>query len=57
MYLCFQEVSQVTWHGKGDYFATVMHEGGRMAVLIHLLSKRHSQVGQPAWPGGKALGW
>ena len=34
----------MTWHGKGDYFATVMHEGGKMAVLIHLLSKRHSQV-------------
>ncbi|XP_076449678.1 ribosome biogenesis protein bop1-like [Babylonia areolata] len=37
------EVSQVTWHGKGDYFATVMPKGDKMAVLIHLLSKKHSQ--------------
>ncbi|KAL8574523.1 Ribosome biogenesis protein 1 [Nucella lapillus] len=39
-----KEVTQVTWHGKGDYFATVMPKGEKMAVLIHLLSKKHSQT-------------
>eukprot|EP00118_Oscarella_pearsei_P010544 m.65331 g.65331 ORF g.65331 m.65331 type:complete len:704 (+) comp35316_c0_seq10:6005-8116(+) len=36
-------VKQVTWHGKGDYFATVMPDGGHTSVLIHQLSKRTSQ--------------
>ncbi|KAL7026113.1 hypothetical protein ACKWTF_013795 [Chironomus riparius] len=40
----FQEVSQVTWHGKGDYFATVMPNGLSRAVLVHQLSKRRSQT-------------
>ncbi|XP_021925490.1 ribosome biogenesis protein BOP1 homolog isoform X1 [Zootermopsis nevadensis] len=40
----FKEVRQVTWHGKGDYFATVMPEGQNRSVVIHQLSKRRSQV-------------
>ncbi|XP_065828781.1 ribosome biogenesis protein bop1-like [Oscarella lobularis] len=36
-------LKQVTWHGKGDYFATVMPDGGHASVLIHQLSKRKSQ--------------
>lgn len=40
----FQEISQVTWHGKGDYFATVMPNGLSRAVLVHQLSKRRSQT-------------
>ncbi|KAL5022280.1 hypothetical protein ScPMuIL_001435 [Solemya velum] len=40
----FKEVSQVTWHGKGDYFATVVPKGDNMSVLIHQLSKRRSQT-------------
>lgn len=47
-----KEVAQVTWHGKGDYFATVMHNGEKQAVLIHQLSKRHSQS-----PFSKSKGW
>ncbi|KAK3085887.1 hypothetical protein FSP39_010022 [Pinctada imbricata] len=38
-----KEVTQVTWHGKGDYFASVMPKGESSAVLIHQLSKRKSQ--------------
>lgn len=38
-----KEVSQVTWHVKGDYFATVMPKGESMSVLIHQLSRRRSQ--------------
>ncbi|XP_046381046.2 ribosome biogenesis protein bop1-B-like [Haliotis rufescens] len=38
-----KEVSYVTWHGKGDYLATVMPKGDSMSVLIHQLSKRRSQ--------------
>lgn len=40
----FKDVKQVTWHGKGDYFATVMPEGANRSVLIHQLSKRKSQI-------------
>lgn len=40
----FQEVKQVTWHGRGDYFATVMPTGQNRSVLIHQLSKRRSQI-------------
>ncbi|XP_064641082.1 ribosome biogenesis protein bop1-like isoform X2 [Lineus longissimus] len=36
-------VSQVTWHSRGDYFATLMPEGQSMSVVIHQLSKRKSQ--------------
>ncbi|KAL0127470.1 hypothetical protein PUN28_005626 [Cardiocondyla obscurior] len=38
----FKTVNQVTWHGKGDYFATVMQDGQNRSVLIHQLSKRRS---------------
>ncbi|KAJ8670300.1 hypothetical protein QAD02_001559 [Eretmocerus hayati] len=45
----FKTVKQVTWHGKGDYFATVMPEAQNRAVLIHQLSKRrsHIPIGRP----------
>ncbi|XP_048473149.1 ribosome biogenesis protein bop1 isoform X2 [Rhincodon typus] len=36
-------VKQVTWHGKGDYLATVVPDNGNAQVLIHQLSKRQSQ--------------
>ncbi|MGH0159552.1 UNVERIFIED_CONTAM: hypothetical protein FKN15_037750 [Acipenser sinensis] len=38
-----QSVKQVTWHGKGDYLASVMPDNGNTQVLIHQLSKRRSQ--------------
>ena len=41
---CFKQIKQVTWHGKGDYFATVLSEGLNRSVLIHQLSKWRSQV-------------
>ena len=44
MLFYIQEVSQVTWHGRGDYFASVMPRGDSMSVLIHQLSRRRSQV-------------
>lgn len=40
----FQIVKQITWHGKGDYFATVMPDGQNRSVLINQLSKRISQL-------------
>ncbi|XP_063927142.1 ribosome biogenesis protein BOP1 homolog [Zophobas morio] len=40
----FKEVSQVTWHGKGDYFATVMPDGLNRSVLINQISRRRSQL-------------
>ncbi|XP_062426721.1 ribosome biogenesis protein BOP1 isoform X2 [Rhea pennata] len=36
-------VKQVTWHGKGDYFASVLADNSNMQVLIHQTSKRWSQ--------------
>ncbi|XP_041932781.1 ribosome biogenesis protein bop1 [Alosa sapidissima] len=37
-------VRQVTWHGKGDYLATVMPDNNSsMQVLIHQVSKRRTQ--------------
>ena len=47
----FKPVKQVTWHAKGDYFATVCADGANRAVLIHQLSKRRSQI-----PFNKAKG-
>lgn len=38
-----KEISQVSWHGKGDYFSSVMPKGDSKSVLIHQLSKRRSQ--------------
>uniref|UniRef100_A0A182P0N9 Ribosome biogenesis protein BOP1 homolog n=1 Tax=Anopheles epiroticus TaxID=199890 RepID=A0A182P0N9_9DIPT len=40
----FREVRQVTWHGRGDYFATVMSDAAYRSVMIHQLSKRRSQL-------------
>lgn len=36
-------VTQVAWHRKGDYFATVSPRGGSSSVLLHQLSKGVSQ--------------
>ena len=47
----FKPVKQVTWHGKGDYFATVLTDGQNRSVLINQLSKWRSQV-----PFNKAKG-
>ncbi|XP_023313834.1 ribosome biogenesis protein BOP1 homolog, partial [Trichogramma pretiosum] len=45
----FKTVKQVTWHGKGDYFSTVMPDGQNRSILIHQLSKRKSfiPIGRP----------
>ncbi|KFB50623.1 hypothetical protein ZHAS_00018947 [Anopheles sinensis] len=40
----FRDVKQVTWHGRGDYFASVMPDAANRSVLIHQLSKRRSQL-------------
>ncbi|XP_013114128.2 ribosome biogenesis protein BOP1 homolog [Stomoxys calcitrans] len=40
----FKPIRQVTWHGRGDYVATVMPEGANRSALIHQLSKRRSQI-------------
>ncbi|XP_052873041.1 ribosome biogenesis protein BOP1 homolog [Anopheles cruzii] len=40
----FRDVKQVVWHGRGDYFATVMPDAANRSVLIHQLSKRRSQL-------------
>ncbi|ODM96933.1 Ribosome biogenesis protein BOP1 [Orchesella cincta] len=40
----FKNVNQVTWHAKGDYFASVMSDGQNRSVLIHQLSSRRSQL-------------
>ncbi|PFX35016.1 Ribosome biogenesis protein bop1-B [Stylophora pistillata] len=37
-------ISQVTWHGKGDYFASVVPQGGNKSVFIHQMTKRRSQT-------------
>lgn len=34
----------MTWHGRGDYFATVMPDGANRSALIHQLSKRRTQI-------------
>lgn len=34
---------QVTWHKRGDYFATVATESANKSVLIHQLSKHQTQ--------------
>ncbi|MXQ93663.1 hypothetical protein E5288_WYG022360 [Bos mutus] len=38
-----QPVTQVTWHGRGDYLAAVLATPGHTQVLIHQLSRRRSQ--------------
>lgn len=39
----FKSIKQVTWHGLGDYLATVMPDGANRSVVIHQLSRRMSQ--------------
>lgn len=39
-----QAVKQITWHRKGDYFATVAPEAGHLAVLIHQTTKHMTQT-------------
>ncbi|DBA78870.1 hypothetical protein WJX77_008759 [Trebouxia sp. C0004] len=36
-------VSYLTWHAKGDYFASVAPTGNTQAVLVHQLSKHTTQ--------------
>ncbi|KAF3822840.1 hypothetical protein GH733_008214 [Mirounga leonina] len=36
-------VTQVTWHGRGDYLAVVLATAGHTQVLIHQLSRHRSQ--------------
>ncbi|KAK9829975.1 hypothetical protein WJX72_008983 [[Myrmecia] bisecta] len=36
-------VKSVTWHGRGDYFASVAPTGNTQAVLVHQLSKQATQ--------------
>ncbi|XP_047130028.1 ribosome biogenesis protein bop1-B isoform X1 [Hydra vulgaris] len=36
-------IKQVTWHAKGDYFATVCPEGDSKSILLHQLTKRKTQ--------------
>jgi len=43
------EMTQVTFHRRGDYFSTLTPKGGAASVLIHQLSKGQSQQ-----PFGKA---
>ena len=45
----FQPVSQVTWHGKGDYFSTITPDAVTMSVIIHQLTKQRSQVTNVLW--------
>ena len=40
----FKPLSKVTWHAKGDYFATLVPEGDNRSVIIHQLSKWRSQL-------------
>ena len=40
----FKPVKQISWHGKGDYFATMLPEGAQRSVIIHQLSKWRSQL-------------
>ncbi|KAG8187228.1 hypothetical protein JTE90_020657 [Oedothorax gibbosus] len=37
-------VSQIVWHAKGDYFATLVPNAGFRSIMIHQLSKFRSQV-------------
>ncbi|KAI9168472.1 Ribosome biogenesis protein erb1 [Blastocladiella emersonii ATCC 22665] len=38
-----RDVVSVTWHRKGDYFASVAHNAGAGAVQIHQLSRKQTQ--------------
>ncbi len=37
-------VNGLTWHAKGDYFASVTDENAASAVLIHRLARRQTQT-------------
>uniref|UniRef100_A0A8D2IVH3 Ribosome biogenesis protein BOP1 n=1 Tax=Varanus komodoensis TaxID=61221 RepID=A0A8D2IVH3_VARKO len=37
-------LTQVAWHGKGDYFASVAADNSHLQVLLHQASKRWSQA-------------
>ncbi|PIA26294.1 hypothetical protein AQUCO_09500039v1 [Aquilegia coerulea] len=37
-------VSKVEWHFGGNYFSTVMPTGDSRAILLHQLSKKHTQT-------------
>ncbi|KAF7728264.1 Ribosome bioproteinsis protein erb1 [Apophysomyces ossiformis] len=39
-----QVVKQITWHRKGDYFATVAPDAKNLAVLIHQTTKHQTQT-------------
>ncbi|KAG2183919.1 hypothetical protein INT44_008930 [Umbelopsis vinacea] len=39
-----QAVKQITWHRKGDYFATVAPDAKNLAVLIHQITKYQTQA-------------
>ncbi|XP_037090870.1 ribosome biogenesis protein bop1-like isoform X2 [Pollicipes pollicipes] len=39
-----RQCKQVTWHAKGDYFATVAPDAGNTSVLIHQMSRWRSQM-------------
>jgi ribosome biogenesis protein ERB1 len=52
--LCLQHQKPVTsfvWHRKGDYFTTLCPLAGKNAIMIHQLSRGHSQS-----PFSKSLG-
>ncbi|RIB16015.1 ribosome biogenesis protein ERB1 [Gigaspora rosea] len=36
-------IKQITWHRKGDYFATVAPDAGNQGILIHQLSRHQTQ--------------
>lgn len=38
-----QTIKKLTWHRRGDYFASVSSDGGPASVCIHQLSKHQSQ--------------
>lgn len=37
-------ITDVCWHYKADYFATVMPKAGHKSVMVHQLSKQNSQT-------------
>ncbi|GBF97452.1 hypothetical protein Rsub_10375 [Raphidocelis subcapitata] len=41
--VCRHPVTHVTWHARGDYFASVAPTGATQSVLVHQLSKRATQ--------------
>ncbi|KAJ4766660.1 hypothetical protein LUZ62_077035 [Rhynchospora pubera] len=40
----FKAVLSIEWHFKGDYFTTVVPSGDSKAILLHQLSKKHSET-------------